>query len=51
MVDQLKGMMPFLKVQMLEPVIAKGLPSDDDYNALDRLADDILNKHKEAGIT
>ncbi len=50
MVEQLKGMMPFLKVEMLEPVIAKGLPSDEDYNALDKLADDILNKHKEAGI-
>ena len=50
MADQLAAMMPFFKVEMLEPVIAKGLPSDDDYNALDRLADDILDKHKEAAI-
>ncbi len=49
-VEQLTGLMPNLKVQILEPVIAKGDPKEADYAALERLADDILAKHKEAGI-
>jgi flavorubredoxin len=50
MIDQLTGMMPDLKAEILEPVLAKGHGSDSDYAALDRLADDILAKHKEIGI-
>jgi flavorubredoxin len=50
MVEQLTGMMPNLKAEILEPVITKGYPKDDDFMALDRLADEILAKHKEAGI-
>jgi flavorubredoxin len=46
MVEQIKELIPNLKVQLLEPVIAKGLPRDDDFAALDRLADEILAKHK-----
>ena len=49
-VEQLTALMSNLKVQFLEPVIAKGEPKETDYVALDRLADDILAKHKEAGI-
>jgi flavorubredoxin len=49
-VEQLTGLMPNLKVQILEPVIAKGDPKEADYAAIERLADDILAKHKEAGI-
>ena len=50
MVEQLTGLMPNLKVQILEPVIAKGEPKEADFVAIERLADDILAKHKEAGI-
>jgi len=32
-------------------VIAKGYPKDDDFMALDKLADEILAKHKELKIT
>ncbi|MHC4657892.1 MAG: FprA family A-type flavoprotein [Planctomycetota bacterium] len=51
MVEQITGLISNLKVQILEPVIAKGHPKDDDFAALDRLADEILAKHKEIGIT
>ncbi|MHC4692115.1 MAG: FprA family A-type flavoprotein [Planctomycetota bacterium] len=51
MVEQLTGLLPNLKVEILEPVIAKGHPRDDDFVALDRLADQILAKHKELKIT
>ena len=50
MVEQLTAMLPNLKAEILEPVITKGFPKDNDFIALDRLADEILAKHKELGI-
>ena len=50
MVEQLTAAMPNLKVEILEPVVTKGFPKENDFKALDRLADDILRKHKENGI-
>lgn len=50
MVEQLTGMMTNLKVDILEPVVIKGFPKEDAFASLDRLADDILAKHKEIGI-
>jgi flavorubredoxin len=50
MVEQIAGLIPNLKVEILEPVIAKGYPKDDDFTSLDKLADKILAKHKELGI-
>lgn len=51
MVEQLVGMISNLKAEVLTPVIAKGHPKDDDFTALDKLADEILAKHKELKIT
>jgi len=50
MVEQLSGLIPNLKVELLEPVVAKGYPKDSDFTALDQLADAILVKHHELGI-
>jgi flavorubredoxin len=50
MVDQLAGLLANMKVEIIPPVIAKGLPKKEDLAALDRLADQILAKHREAGI-
>jgi flavorubredoxin len=50
MVEQIAGLIPNLKVEMLEPVVAKGYPADEDFAALDTLADQILTKHKKLGI-
>jgi len=50
MVEQLTGLLSNLKVEVLEPVIVKGHPKDDDFAALDKLADQILTKHKELKI-
>jgi flavorubredoxin len=50
MVEQLTGLIPNLKVELLEPVMAKGYPKDSDFVALDKLADAILVKHGELGI-
>ena len=49
-VEQLTGLMSNLNVEILEPVLAKGDPKEGDFLALERLADEILTKHKEAGI-
>jgi flavorubredoxin len=51
MVEQLTGMMSNLKAEILEPVLAKGEPKESDFAALEKLADEILAKHKEVGIT
>ncbi|HET6494613.1 MAG TPA: FprA family A-type flavoprotein [Thermoleophilia bacterium] len=45
-VETLVGMMPKLKVELLEPVLAKGRPRAADYAALDALADTIVVKHQ-----
>jgi flavorubredoxin len=50
MVEQLTGMMSNLKAEILEPVLTKGEPKEGDFTAIDRLADEILAKHKEVGI-
>jgi flavorubredoxin len=43
-------MLDHVKVEVLEPVMVKGLPDEKTLKALDRLADDIARKHKENNI-
>jgi flavorubredoxin len=50
MVDVIAGMIPNLKVEIIPPVVIKGYPKEADYQALDKLADTIVAKHKEAGL-
>jgi len=45
-VEQLRGMIPNLKVEVLDPVISKGFPKEADFKALDNLAEAIAQKHK-----
>jgi flavorubredoxin len=49
-VETLAGMIPNLKVEVLEPVLCKGLPSQDDFAALERLAESITKKHSELNL-
>lgn len=46
-VEQIKGLLSNLKAEVLEPVLVKGDPKPEDFATLDRLADEILAKHKE----
>jgi flavorubredoxin len=48
--EQLTGMIPNLKAEILAPVVVKGYPREEDFQALDRLADTIAQKHKERGF-
>lgn len=50
LLEQIKGLLTNLKVEMIEPVIIKGYPKESDFKSLDRLADDILQKHREYNI-
>ena len=49
-VETLAGMIPNLAVEVLDPVLCKGVPSDTDFEAVDRLAAKIAEKHKEHGL-
>jgi len=46
MVQQLAGLIPNLKVEILDPVVVKGHPRDADFEALDKLATTIAEKHE-----
>jgi flavorubredoxin len=46
-VETLVGMMPKLKVELLDTVMVKGMPREADYAALDALADTIAKNHAE----
>jgi flavorubredoxin len=49
-IDILKSMVNNLDVEILEPVLAKGLPTEKDFKALDELSMKIYNKHKEKSL-
>ncbi len=49
-VEQLSGMIPNLKVEVLDTVISKGFPKEADFKALDNLANTIAEKHKAHGF-
>jgi flavorubredoxin len=46
-VDILAGMITNLKAEVLEPVICKGFPEKQDFEALDKLANSIAEKHRQ----
>jgi len=50
-VETIKGLIPNLKVELLTPVIAKGLPREVDLKAIDALAAAIAEKHKTLGLS
>ena len=47
MAEDIQGLIKNLKVELVEPVIIKGYPKEDDFKMLDKMADDIFKKHKE----
>jgi len=50
-VEQLAGLVPNLKAEVLPPVLSKGFPGEADFQALDSLATTIAQKHKENGFS
>ncbi|MBM4371523.1 MAG: FprA family A-type flavoprotein, partial [Deltaproteobacteria bacterium] len=49
-VERLAGLIPNLAVELLDPVMVKGLPRADTFAALDRLAGAIEEKHRSLGL-
>jgi flavorubredoxin len=47
--EQLKGLMPKVTAEWLDPVLVKGVPRREDLAALDRLADQVAERHQ--GLT
>ncbi len=50
MVEQLLGLLKNLKVEVLDPVMVKGFPREEDFASLDGLADTIAGKHRAEGL-
>ena len=50
MVEQLAEMLGSVGAEIIEPVLVKGYPGNDDFAALDELAGKILQKHKGLGL-
>ncbi|MFA6318248.1 MAG: FprA family A-type flavoprotein [Elusimicrobiota bacterium] len=49
-VETLGGLMKNLKVEMLPPVLVKGLPRPDDLKKIEELAETVAQRHRAAGI-
>ncbi|MBI5681423.1 MAG: FprA family A-type flavoprotein [Methanobacterium sp.] len=49
-VEILKGILTNLKPEIIDPVIIKGFPKENDFKSIDNLADEIFKKHKEIGL-
>ncbi|MGQ4834148.1 MAG: FprA family A-type flavoprotein [Candidatus Asgardarchaeia archaeon] len=49
-VNVLKGVLPNFKAEILDVILTKGLPKQEDFEKLNKLADSILKKHKELNL-
>jgi flavorubredoxin len=45
-IEHIAALIPNLKVEIIPPVLCKGLPRENDYKSLDTLADAISQRHK-----
>ena len=50
-VEQLAAIVSHPEIEMLEPILCKGLPGEAEFTALEGLADTIAKKHKEHGLS
>ena len=50
-VEQLAAIISHPEIEMLEPILCKGLPGEAEFTALEGLADTIAKKHKEHGLS
>ena len=50
MVERISELISGLKAELLDPVLSRGAPGEEDFRALERLADEISRKHEALGI-
>jgi len=48
--DLLKGMLSNIRAEIIDPVIIKGFPKEDDFKRIDKLAENIIAKHEELNL-
>jgi flavorubredoxin len=48
--ETVKALLPNLKAEFLEPVLAKGYPKEADFRALDAQADAVAKRHRDRGL-
>jgi len=48
-VETLSALIPNIKAEVLEPILIKGYPREDAFEALEKLADTIARKHRDNG--
>ena len=46
----MSAMIPNLKVEVVDPVLCKGLPTKEVFAAIDKMAAAIAEKHQEQGF-
>jgi flavorubredoxin len=49
-IEQIAGLIPNLDVEIIEPVLCKGVPREADFQALEYLAAAIAEKHREHNL-
>ncbi len=49
-VDQITKITPLVRAERLEPVLAKGLPREEHFRALDKLADAVAERHRQQDL-
>ncbi len=49
-VEQTSALLPNIKAEFFEPILARGLPTQNEFAAIDKLASHIAEKHKADGI-
>ncbi len=49
-IEKIAEMIPNIKAEIIEPVLVKGFPKEADLKAIDKLADEIKNRHASLGI-
>jgi len=49
-IDDIKGLLTNIKAEILEPVVVKGYPKEEDFKAVERLVDEILKKHESITV-
>lgn len=50
LIEKLQEELSGLRVENLEPIVAKGKPKAEEFAKLDEMAESIFNKHKELGL-
>ncbi|MFW9997102.1 MAG: hypothetical protein ACFFD4_33975 [Candidatus Odinarchaeota archaeon] len=50
LVDQIVSLLPNLEVELLEPVVIKKKPSEEAFQQVDRLINDIVAKYGGSGL-